>query len=117
MFAFSPMSGTTAADMPDQLPEPVKHERLLLLIELQNRINAEINHSQLGMVFEVLVEDVSRRDSTKVTGLTRTNKTMNFTGDAGLIGKTVLVRAVKPHIWGFMGEAETTDSELPTIPI
>jgi tRNA-2-methylthio-N6-dimethylallyladenosine synthase len=121
MFAFSPMSGTAAADMPDQLPDPVKHERLLRLIELQNRITAEINQSQLGTVFDILVEGVSRRDPTKVTGLTRTNKTMNFTGDAGLIGKTVPVRAVKPHIWGFMGEAldsefRIPDSELPTIP-
>jgi len=107
MFAFSPMSGTAAADMPDQLSDPVRHERLLLLIELQNRITAEINHSQLGMIFEILVEGVSRRDSTKVTGLTRTNKTMNFTGDAGLIGLMVSVRAVKPHIWGFMGEADS----------
>ena len=112
MFAFSPMFGTAAASMPDQLSEPIKHERLLGLIELQNRITGEINQSQIGTTFEVLVEGISHKDSAKVTGLTRTNKTMNFPGDAGLIGRTVRVRAVKPFIWGFVGEMEIAECGL-----
>ena len=109
MFAFSPMFGTAAASLPDQLPNPVKHERLLRLIELQNGITAEINQSQIGRVFEVLVESLSPRDPSKVTGLTRTNKTMNFPGGAELIGSTVGVRAVRPFIWGFAGETRNAD--------
>jgi tRNA-2-methylthio-N6-dimethylallyladenosine synthase len=104
MFACSPMTGTAAAALPDQLSAAVKHERLLRLIEIQNGITAEINQSQVGRVFEVLAESLSPRDPSKVTGLTRTNKTMNFPGGAELIGRTVSVLAVKPFIWGFAGE-------------
>jgi tRNA-2-methylthio-N6-dimethylallyladenosine synthase len=106
MFAYSIRPGTKAADMPDQVPHDVKIARLNQLIALQNRITFEINRSQAGQVFEVLVEGWSPRDPTRLTGLTRTFKTVHFPGDARLIGKLVRVRAVEGHLTGFTGELE-----------
>lgn len=104
MFAYSPRPGTKAAEREDQIPRAVKLERLQRLIDLQNRITCEINHSQEGNVYEVLVEGVSPKDPMRLTGLTRQNKTVNFPGSRELIGQTLRVRAVEGHLWGFVGE-------------
>ncbi|MDH7601986.1 MAG: tRNA (N6-isopentenyl adenosine(37)-C2)-methylthiotransferase MiaB [Armatimonadota bacterium] len=105
MFAFNPIPGTAAATMPNQVPEPIKKERLKRLIELQNRITCEINNSQVGQVQEVLVEGVSPKDPNRLTGLTRQNKTVNFPGSTDLIGSLVKVRLTEGHLYGFVGEA------------
>ncbi len=108
MFAYSPRPNTKAAAREDQIPHEVKMERLSGLIELQNRITCEINESQVGQVFEVLVEGYSPKDSSKLTGYSRTFKTMNFPisrNHAEIhIGKLVEVKAVSAHLWGFTGE-------------
>ena len=104
MFAYSPRQGTKAAEYDEQIPEHVKMERLNALIALQNRITEEINKSQVGNVYEVLVERRSPKDPDKWTGLTRQGKTINFPAGRDLMGQLVQVRAVKAHLWGFTGE-------------
>lgn len=103
MFAYSPRPGTPAAQMENQIPREVKQERLQRLIDLQNRITCEINSSQVGSVFEVLVEGPSQKDPTKLAGFTRENKMMHFVGSPELVGKIVKVRADEAHLWGFYG--------------
>ena len=55
-FAFSPEEGTVAAEMPDQLPEEIKQERLDRLMLLQQDISADICAARVGETCEVLVE-------------------------------------------------------------
>ena len=55
-FAYSPEEGTAAADMPDQVPDEVKQERLERLMQLQQGISLELNKRRVGEVCEVLVE-------------------------------------------------------------
>jgi hypothetical protein len=43
----------------------------------------------------------------QLTGLTRTNKTVNFLGTEDLVGQLVPVRAVHGQMWGFMGELQS----------
>ena len=105
MFAFNPIPRTAAAGMADQLPEAVKSERLNRLINLQNAITCEVNDNCIGNTYEVLVEGVSPKDPMRLTGLTRQNKTMNFPGSLGMIGKQVCVRVTEGHLYGFVGEA------------
>jgi tRNA-2-methylthio-N6-dimethylallyladenosine synthase len=111
MFAYSPRPGTKAAAREDQIPQTLKIDRLKALVELQNRITVEINKAQVGGEYEVLVEGRSHKDVDKLSGLTRTNKTVNFPAPEGgtrhadsLIGKLVRVRAVEGHLWGYTGE-------------
>ena len=111
MFAYSVRTGTKAAEMEDQIPQTVKIERLTRLIELQNRITSEINQSHVGETFEILVEGKSAKDPTKLTGLSRTMKTMNFTGPGlrgtsaeQMNGKLIQVRVAEGHLTGFTGE-------------
>ncbi|HEX2988393.1 MAG TPA: tRNA (N6-isopentenyl adenosine(37)-C2)-methylthiotransferase MiaB, partial [Chloroflexota bacterium] len=109
MFAYNTIPNTAAEKLKGQLSKTAKNERLGRLIALQNRITCEINDSQVGRVFEVLVEGKSPRDSRRLTGLTRQGKTMNFPGDQSLIGPWVQVRATEGHLYGFVGElAERT---------
>ena len=57
-FSYSPQEGTPAAIMADQIPEPVKADRLERLMALQAEISAEINASLIGREFPILVESV-----------------------------------------------------------
>jgi tRNA-2-methylthio-N6-dimethylallyladenosine synthase len=81
-FVFSPRRGTEAADMPDQVPEETKRERIGRLVELVQRIAAERNVERIGRFEEVLVEGTSRTDSSLLRGRTRRNTTVNFGGSA-----------------------------------
>ena len=55
-FAFSPEEGTPAAEMPDQVPDEVKRERLERLEDLQRGITLERNEAQVGRELVVLVD-------------------------------------------------------------
>jgi tRNA-2-methylthio-N6-dimethylallyladenosine synthase len=79
-FVFSPRRGTEAALMRDQIPYPVKQERMGRLVELVQRRAYERGQRFVGTTQEVLVEGPSRTDPSKLRGRTRHNKTVNFTG-------------------------------------
>jgi tRNA-2-methylthio-N6-dimethylallyladenosine synthase len=81
-FIFSPRRGTVAADLPDQLPHPVKRERMERLVELVQRNATERAQRFVGRTMEVLVEGPSRTDPSRLRGRTRHNKTVNFSGVA-----------------------------------
>jgi tRNA-2-methylthio-N6-dimethylallyladenosine synthase len=81
-FIFSPRRGTEAAEMDDQVPDDVKHERLERLVDVVQRIAAERNAERVGLREEVLVEGPSRTDPALLRGRTRRNTTVNFPGTA-----------------------------------
>jgi tRNA-2-methylthio-N6-dimethylallyladenosine synthase len=81
-FIYSPRKGTEAAAMDEQVPEPVKHERLERLVEAVQRIAAERNAARVGGVEQVLVEGSSRSGPGLLRGRTRRNTTVNFSGEA-----------------------------------
>ncbi|HYP56220.1 MAG TPA: tRNA (N6-isopentenyl adenosine(37)-C2)-methylthiotransferase MiaB [Solirubrobacterales bacterium] len=90
-FVFSPRRETEAATMEEQLPHPVKVERMERLVELVQRRATERAQRFVGRSMEVLVEGASRTDATKQRGRTRHNKTVNFEGMAEP-GETVEVQ-------------------------
>jgi tRNA-2-methylthio-N6-dimethylallyladenosine synthase len=81
-FVYSPRAGTEAAEMPGQVPDEVKRERMERLVEVVQRCAAVRNANRVGLVEEVLVEGPSRTDPTLLRGRTRRNTTVNFTGTA-----------------------------------
>jgi tRNA-2-methylthio-N6-dimethylallyladenosine synthase len=81
-FIYSPRRGTEAADLPDQVPDEVKHGRLERLVDVVQRVAAERNAERVGRVEEVLVEGASRTDAARMRGRTRRNTTVNFAGAA-----------------------------------
>jgi tRNA-2-methylthio-N6-dimethylallyladenosine synthase len=79
-FIFSPRRGTEAATLPDQVPHPVKVERMERLVDAIQRQARERAQRFVGRTLEVLVEGPSRTDLTRLRGRSRHNKAVNFTG-------------------------------------
>lgn len=88
-FIYSRRPGTPAADLSDDTPDAEKHARLE---RLQARINAhaaEISKAMIGSVQRVLVEGPSKKDPNELTGKTENMRSVNFPGNARLIGQFV----------------------------
>jgi tRNA-2-methylthio-N6-dimethylallyladenosine synthase len=81
-FIFSPRRETEAADFGDQIPHPVKVERMERLVEVVQRRATERAQRFVGREIEVLVEGTSRTDETRLRGRSRHNKAVNFDGTA-----------------------------------
>ena len=81
-FMFSPRRGTLAAEMEDQVPHPVKKERMAALLEVIQRRALERSQRFIGRSMEVLVEGPSRNDPTRIRGRIRHSKAVNFEGAA-----------------------------------
>ena len=95
-FQYSPRAGTEAAECEEQVPKEVVQERFERLVVLQNRISAERNAELEGQIVEVLVEGSGRKSG--IQGRTRTNKVVNFPGDASPGSFVdVLVTDTHPH--------------------
>jgi ribosomal protein S12 methylthiotransferase len=57
-FAYSPVRGATANDLPDPVPEAVKEERRARFMELQALISAAKLAAKVGATMTVLVDEV-----------------------------------------------------------
>jgi tRNA-2-methylthio-N6-dimethylallyladenosine synthase len=102
-FVYSPRPGTKAAELSDDLPRPVKMERLDRLMELQRRHTREISAPYIGSVMTVLVEGEGKLPG-QVSGKADIGRIVNFTGDRSLIGSFVDVKIIKAYPNSFLGE-------------
>ncbi|MET0809430.1 MAG: tRNA (N6-isopentenyl adenosine(37)-C2)-methylthiotransferase MiaB [Pseudoxanthomonas sp.] len=94
-FIYSRRPGTPAADLADETPESVKHQRLARLQAAINANSTRISQSMLGSVQRVLVERHSTRDASELTGRTENMRYVNFPGNARLIGQFVEVEVTE----------------------
>lgn len=78
-FVYSPRPGTRAAELPDQVPEEVRTERVERLIDVTQELALASRRAWVGRRAEVLVEGVSR-DGRLHRGRTRQNVTVNIAG-------------------------------------
>jgi len=93
IFKYSERKGTYAAKhYEDDVPPGKKTERIVRLVELQKRITGEKNQSLVGSTFEVLAEEVSKKDERFLTGRTDTFKATVFPKNGCGIGDMVQVR-------------------------
>lgn len=65
VFKFSKRNGTRAADMPDQIPEPVKSVRSNELLTLEKKMSDDYRMSYLGSSAEVLMEEAFEWNGTR----------------------------------------------------
>ncbi len=93
MFKYSERPGTLASrEMPDNIPEDVKIDRLNRMIALQNDLSLESNRKDIGKVFEVLIEGTSKRSEKELFGRTSQNKVAVFPATGHKPGDFVRVR-------------------------
>ena len=95
MFKYSERPGTLASrQMPDNVPEEVKIERLNRMIALQNELSAESNRRDVGKTFEVLVEGIAKRGTDHLVGRTSGNKACVLPRGEHHVGEFVKVKVV-----------------------
>ena len=94
-FLYSPRIETAAAQMEDTQSKLQKQQRFDRLLELQQRISAEIWQEDADTVQQVLVEGVSKQGEGQLFGRSDTNRVVNFSGSAELIGRTVQVKVTQ----------------------
>ena len=91
-FKYSPRPNTPAQSMEDAIPEEEKSRRLAVLLELQRKIQSEVNEKLIGQSFEVHVEGKSRKEN-QWSGHTSCHRVVNFSSlQPELLGKYVQVK-------------------------
>jgi len=88
-FAYSPVEGAAANDLPGAVPQAVREERQRQLMELQEDISAELLAAKIGREIVVLVDEVddegtiarSQADAPEIDGLVFVNG--HFDAEAG----------------------------------
>jgi tRNA-2-methylthio-N6-dimethylallyladenosine synthase len=111
-FIFSPRPGTPAANLADDTPHDVKLKRLQHLQSVIDGNMKRISESRLGTVQRILVEGISKRDGTELTGRTECNRAVNFAGPARLIGQLVDVTITETRTYSLRGAVVTSDALL-----
>ena len=102
LFQYSRRPGTEAAVMPGQLPKDVVQRRFDRLNSAQQQISLERNRESVASVVEVMVEGTSKKDPSKLSGRTRTNKLVHFEDEAteGEFRQVLVTGAAPSHLEG-----------------
>ena len=112
-FIFSPRPGTPAANLADDTPHATKLARLQHLQRTIDGNMKRISESRLGTVQRILVEGVSKRDGTELTGRTECNRAVNFQGQTRLIGQLVDVLVTETRTYSLRGEVVMQSADRP----
>ncbi len=106
-FIYSPRSGTPAADMPLQIADSVKKERLQRLMDVQNPISLHLNRNLIGSRQEILVEGYSKHNPQYLCGRNYGNKIIVFPANSCpsvQAGDVAWVRVTGAQTWNLSGE-------------
>ncbi|ATC98385.1 MAG: tRNA (N6-isopentenyl adenosine(37)-C2)-methylthiotransferase MiaB [Pseudomonadota bacterium] len=111
-FIYSARPGTPAADLPDDVPESEKKERLYIL---QNRITQmaqDISRKMFATEQRILVEGPSKKNPMELRGRTENNRVVNFEGPHSVIGQFVDVKITEALPNSLRGELIRTEAEM-----
>lgn len=100
-FVYSPRKGTVAAEM-EQIPYDIKQDRIMRLIDLQNKITVEISETYVGNTYEVLAEDAPTPG--KLCGRTDCGRLVTFDGSKEDVGKFFNVKVTSHKASALFGE-------------
>ncbi|MFU2046770.1 tRNA (N6-isopentenyl adenosine(37)-C2)-methylthiotransferase MiaB [Avibacterium gallinarum] len=111
-FIYSARPGTPAADIPDDVNEDEKKQRLYVLQQRINNQAAQFSRAMLGTEQRVLVEGPSKKDLMELTGRTETNRIVNFVGTPDMIGKFVDIKITDVFTNSLRGEVVRTEEQM-----
>lgn len=97
----------------DDVPDTLKTERVVALNELQRMISQERNINEIGNVYDVLVEEPSRKDPSQWLGRTEHNKGVVFSAPAARPGDFVKVRVDDAGTNTLIGTVAETPTRIP----
>ena len=124
-FIFSPRPGTRAADLESAfVPADVIAERFARLKTVVDRSALARHQARVGRTEEALVEGVSRRDQTMLTGRTRQGKLIHFpagtaagTPSAGALASVTVTDGHPHHLTGRLEEVVARPRHRVRIPV
>jgi tRNA-2-methylthio-N6-dimethylallyladenosine synthase len=111
-FIYSARPGTPAADLPDDVSEETKKQRLQLLQQRINQQALRIARSMLDTEQRILVEGPSKKNPMELTGRTENNRVVNFEGQPQMIGQFVDVKIVSVFANSLRGEVIRTEADM-----
>ncbi len=114
-FLYSSRPGTPAAELADNLPDSVKKERLNILQKKIGELTRKYSEAMVGLQQNVLVEGISKRRASQMTGRTENNRVVNFDSSQAEIGQFLPVRITKTMPNSLQGVV-TQHSQLSKIP-
>jgi tRNA-2-methylthio-N6-dimethylallyladenosine synthase len=107
-FIYSARPGTPAAELPDEISEETKKERLQRLKQRLDEMTMAISEAMVNTVQTILVEGVSKKNPLHITGRTENNRVVNFIGHPRLTGqfvKVLITEALPNSLRGRMVES------------
>ncbi|WP_066751658.1 tRNA (N6-isopentenyl adenosine(37)-C2)-methylthiotransferase MiaB [Proteus myxofaciens] len=111
-FIYSARPGTPAADLPDDVTEEEKKQRLHLLQQRINQQAMSFSRAMVNTVQRVLVEGPSRKNVMELSGRTDHNRVVNFEGTPDMIGKFVDVEIVDVYANSLRGKVVKTEAQM-----
>lgn len=103
-FIYSARPGTPAAALFDNTTDLIKKHRLAILQDVISSNAAAISQQMIGSIQSVLVDGVSRKSDSQISGRTENNRVVNFTGDKKYIGQFIDVRITEAWTNSLQGE-------------
>ena len=107
-FRYSPRPRTAAAKLADDVPPEVKRTRLIVLQDLQKRLQLARNHTFVGTTVRVLGTGVSRKGGGRFTGRSEGFQVVNFTAPEDVRGRFVDVLVTDCGPYSLIGEVAGT---------
>jgi len=104
-FKYSRRPGTTALTLDGHLEDEVRGERLRRVLALQKRTTVQQHQNLLGQMVEVLVEGVSKRNESRLSGRLGHNVLVHFEGDEAWVGTFRQVRVTEASASSLIGVA------------
>lgn len=112
-FKYSERPNTLAAKrLADDVSEDEKTRRLTALQTRQSEIQQALHLQAVGQTVEVLVDSISRRRETELSGRTTGNTVVNFPGDPAQLGALVQVRIERAGAHSLWGRLSTDAAGL-----
>jgi tRNA-2-methylthio-N6-dimethylallyladenosine synthase len=111
-FVYSARPGTPAADMPDDVTEEAKKQRLYILQDRINQQAMQISRRMLGTEQRILVEGPSKKDPMELRGRTENSRVVNFIGTPDMIGQFVDVTITDVFANSLRGDVIRTEAYM-----
>ena len=103
-FIYSPRPGTPAAKLPDPAARAEKQLWFDKLLEVQNRISAEIHQGYVGKTVRVLVDAESGDARWPLQSRTEGGRLVHLTGPREAIGTFAEAKVLDSNTWALFGE-------------
>ena len=111
-FIYSARPGTPAADLPDDVSDQTKKDRLKVLQDTISNQALRIARQMLGTEQRILVEGPSKKNPMELRGRTENNRIVNFEAPHHVIGQFVDVKVTDVYSNSLRGELVREEKDM-----